>query len=109
MRENYSWSQDYTDVEVRVFVPKTVVKGRQVRAAHSANRSRFLRQSADCKCVCCFSQVSVSLLSSSLRVCVKDGAVEKTLMEGEFTHKINTENSLWSLEPGKCVLVSTQS
>lgn len=32
VRENYSWSQDYMDVEVRVFVPKTVVKGRQVNA-----------------------------------------------------------------------------
>lgn len=30
VRENYSWSQDYSDVEVRVFVPKTVNKGRQV-------------------------------------------------------------------------------
>ncbi|KAM4719542.1 nudC domain-containing protein 3 [Anableps anableps] len=79
VRENYSWSQDYTDVEVRVFVPKTVAKGRQV---------------------------SVSLQSSSLRVSVRDGAEEKTLMEGEFTHKINTEDSLWSLEPGKCVLLS---
>ncbi|KAF1377895.1 hypothetical protein PFLUV_G00205510 [Perca fluviatilis] len=79
VRENYSWSQDYTDVEVRVFVPKTVVKGRQVR---------------------------VSLQSGSLQVCVKEGAEEKTLMEGEFTHKINTENSLWSLEPGRCVVLS---
>lgn len=79
VRENYSWSQDYTDVEVRVSVPKTVVKGRQV---------------------------SVSLQTSSVRVCVKEGAEEKTLMEGEFTHKINTENSLWSLEPGSCVVLS---
>ncbi|MEQ2253379.1 NudC domain-containing protein 3 [Ilyodon furcidens] len=79
VRENYSWSQDYTDVEVRVFVPKTVVKGRQV---------------------------SVGLQSGSLRVGVRDGTEEKTLMEGEFTHKINTEESLWSLEPGKCVLLS---
>ncbi|KAM9338253.1 nudC domain-containing protein 3 isoform 2-T2 [Symphorus nematophorus] len=79
VRENYSWSQDYTDVEVRVFVPKTVVKGRQVR---------------------------VSLQAGSLKVCVRDGAEEKTLMEGEFAHKINTENSLWSLEPGSCVLLS---
>lgn len=31
VRENYSWSQDYSDVEVRVFVPKTVIKGRQVK------------------------------------------------------------------------------
>lgn len=44
--------------------------------------------------------------TSSVRICVRDGAEEKTLMEGEFTHKINTENSLWSLEPGHCVVVS---
>lgn len=37
---------------------------------------------------------------------MRDGAEDKTLMEGEFTHKINTENSLWSLEPGNCVVVS---
>lgn len=41
-----------------------------------------------------------------MKVCVKEGAEEKTLMEGEFTHKINSENSLWSLEPGNCVVVS---
>ncbi|KAK7895458.1 hypothetical protein WMY93_020783 [Mugilogobius chulae] len=79
VRENYSWSQDATDVEVRVFVPKTVVKGKQV---------------------------SVNLQSGSVCVSVKDGAEQKTLMEGEFTHKINIENSLWSLEPGKCVVLS---
>ncbi|CAN9504465.1 unnamed protein product [Ophioblennius macclurei] len=79
VRENYSWSQDYMDVEVRVFVPKTVVKGRQV---------------------------SVSLQSGSVRVSVRDGAANKTLVEGDFTHKINTQNSLWSLEPGSCVVLS---
>uniref|UniRef100_A0A3Q3IFW8 NudC domain-containing protein 3 n=1 Tax=Monopterus albus TaxID=43700 RepID=A0A3Q3IFW8_MONAL len=79
VRENYSWSQDYTDVEIRVFVPKSVVKGRQV---------------------------SVGLQTSSVRVAVREGAKEKILMEGEFTHKINTENSLWSLEPGRCIVLS---
>ncbi|KAI4816510.1 hypothetical protein KUCAC02_008836 [Chaenocephalus aceratus] len=79
VRENYSWSQDYTDVEIRVFVPKTVLKGKQVR---------------------------VILLASSMQVSVREGAEEKTLMEGEFTHKINTENSLWCLEPGNCVVLS---
>lgn len=79
VRENYSWSQDYTDVEVRVFVPKTVVKGRQV---------------------------AVSLQSGGIRVCVREAGGETTLMEGEFTHKINTESSLWSLEPGACVVLS---
>lgn len=32
VRENYTWSQDYTDLEVRVPVPKHVVKGKQVIA-----------------------------------------------------------------------------
>ncbi|CAL8278271.1 unnamed protein product [Merluccius merluccius] len=79
MRENYSWSQDYTDVEIRVFVSKTVVKGRQV---------------------------SVNLQPGSVRVCVCNGAEEQVLMEGQLAHKINTENSLWSLEPGCCVVLS---
>ncbi|EDL40574.1 nudC domain-containing protein 3 isoform 2 [Mus musculus] len=30
IRENYIWSQDYTDLEVRVPVPKHVMKGKQV-------------------------------------------------------------------------------
>ncbi|XP_058473571.1 nudC domain-containing protein 3-like [Solea solea] len=79
VRENYSWSQDYTDVEVHVFVPKTVIKG---------------------------FQVSVSLQTSSIQVSMRDGAMEEILMKGEFTHKINAENSLWSLEPGRCVNLS---
>lgn len=54
-------------------------------------------------------QVSVSMQPSSIKVCVRDGTEEKTLMEGEFTHKINTENSLWSLEPGRCVVVSSHA
>jgi hypothetical protein len=33
IRENYIWSQDYTDLEVRVPVPKHVMKGKQVTAA----------------------------------------------------------------------------
>lgn len=51
-------------------------------------------------------QVSVNLSPSSIRVAVQDDGGEHVLMEGTFTHKINTESSLWSLEPGKCVSVS---
>ena len=47
----------------------------------------------------------MTLSSSSIRVAVLEGNGERVLMEGKFTHKINTESSLWSLEPGKCVLV----
>ncbi|ROL54049.1 NudC domain-containing protein 3 [Anabarilius grahami] len=79
VRDDYTWSQDYTDVEVRVHVPPAVVKGRQV---------------------------SVDLQPGRVRVAVNEGGSQRVLMEGEFTHKINTENSLWSLEPGRCVLLS---
>ncbi|XP_006832157.1 PREDICTED: nudC domain-containing protein 3 [Chrysochloris asiatica] len=79
VRENYIWSQDYVDLEVKVPVPEHIVKGKQV---------------------------SVDLSSDSIRVAVKEGDREQVLMEGKLTHKINTESSLWSLEPGKCVLVN---
>lgn len=116
VRENYSWSQDYMDVEVRVFVPKSVLKGRQVNThTHTLTQRRFhhllcylqLGFTAASLSPGC-PQVIVSMQPSSIKVCMRDGAEEKTLMEGEFTHKINTENSLWSLEPGHCVVVSTR-
>uniref|UniRef100_A0A8C8EIB6 CS domain-containing protein n=1 Tax=Oncorhynchus tshawytscha TaxID=74940 RepID=A0A8C8EIB6_ONCTS len=69
VRDTYSWSQDYTYAEVRVNIPKTVVKG---------------------------SQVCVNMQPGS--VCLKEGTGEKVLMEEEQTHKINTENSLWNLD-----------
>ncbi|NP_001015778.1 nudC domain-containing protein 3 isoform X2 [Xenopus tropicalis] len=79
IRKNYVWSQDYTDVEIKVPVPKSVIKGRQV---------------------------SVDLRSSCIRVAVREGGGERVLVEGSFTHKINAETSLWSLEPGKCIVIS---
>ncbi|XP_010149437.1 PREDICTED: nudC domain-containing protein 3, partial [Eurypyga helias] len=77
VRENYAWSQDYSDLEIKVPVPKHIMKGKQV---------------------------SVDISSSAIRVAVLEGGSQRVLMEGKLTHKINTESSLWSLEPGKCVL-----
>lgn len=48
----------------------------------------------------------MALSSGSIRVAMLEENGERVLMEGKLTHKINTESSLWSLEPGKCVLVS---
>ncbi|NXX21070.1 NUDC3 protein, partial [Podargus strigoides] len=79
VRENYAWSQDYSDLEIKVPVPKHIVKGKQV---------------------------SVDISSSTIRVAVLEGSSQRVLMEGKLTHKINTESSLWSLEPGKCVLIN---
>ncbi|KAM8972788.1 nudC domain-containing protein 3 isoform 2-T2 [Pelodytes ibericus] len=79
VRKNYVWSQDYTDVEIKIPVPKDVVKGKQV---------------------------TVDIRTTSIRVVVRGGEGEHILMNGNFTHKINSETSLWSLEPGKCILIS---
>ncbi|XP_061448708.1 nudC domain-containing protein 3 [Rhineura floridana] len=79
VRENYSWSQDYSDLEIKVPVPKHILKGRQV---------------------------SVNIASTSIHVAVVEESGQRVLMEGTFTHRINTENSVWSLEPGKCLLIN---
>ncbi|XP_007420098.2 nudC domain-containing protein 3 [Python bivittatus] len=79
VRENYTWSQDYSDLEIKVPVPKHVLKGRQV---------------------------SVDISSNSIHVAVVEGSGRRVLMEGTLTHKINIENSVWSLEPGKCILIN---
>ncbi|XP_067857238.1 nudC domain-containing protein 3 [Heptranchias perlo] len=79
VRDNYTWSQDYTDLEVKVPVSKMIVKGRQV---------------------------SVDIQSNWLRVAVFEGGSERILVDGKLTHKINTENSMWSLEPGCCILIN---
>ncbi|NXC39278.1 NUDC3 protein, partial [Penelope pileata] len=79
VRENYAWSQDYSDLEIKVPVPQHIVKGKQV---------------------------SVDISSGAIRVAVQEGSGQRVLMEGKLTHKINTESSLWSLEPGKCVLIN---
>ncbi|XP_078095602.1 nudC domain-containing protein 3 [Mustelus asterias] len=79
VRDNYTWSQDYTDLEVKVPVSKAIVKGRQV---------------------------SVDIQSNYLRVVVFEGGSEQVIVDGKLTHKINTENSMWSLEPGCCILIN---
>ncbi|KAL8173836.1 UNVERIFIED_CONTAM: hypothetical protein K2H54_027363 [Gekko kuhli] len=38
VRENYSWSQDYSDLEIKVPVPKHILKGRQVMNAQFVGR-----------------------------------------------------------------------
>ncbi|XP_051896915.1 nudC domain-containing protein 3 [Pristis pectinata] len=79
VRDNYTWSQDYSDLEVKVPVSKQIVKGRQV---------------------------SVDIQNNWLRVAVFEGGSERVIVDGKLTHKINTENSMWSLEPGHCILIN---
>ncbi|KAG5272411.1 hypothetical protein AALO_G00165220 [Alosa alosa] len=58
VRENYTWSQDYNDVEIKVHVEPNILKGKQV---------------------------SVNFQSDRLRVALKEGSTERVLVEkGSF-------------------------
>uniref|UniRef100_UPI0035901410 nudC domain-containing protein 3 n=1 Tax=Myxine glutinosa TaxID=7769 RepID=UPI0035901410 len=79
VRDKYMWSQDFTDVDVRVPVQASITRGKQV---------------------------SVNIQKDSLHVAVMDGSGgAEVLVEGRLNHQVNTENSMWSLEPGKCIQV----
>ena len=79
------------------------------RSSSLSDASEFECQLTVVRRVVCLTQVSVSLQMSSVRVCLREGTGERVLIEGELTHKINIENSLWSLEPGRCVVVCKQT
>uniref|UniRef100_A0ACB8EYI0 NudC domain-containing protein 3 n=1 Tax=Sphaerodactylus townsendi TaxID=933632 RepID=A0ACB8EYI0_9SAUR len=128
VRENYTWSQDYSDLEIKVPVPKHILKGRQEkglceiagllsqlgRASITSSYTQVLTKAVSPSVYFLLQddeslnviKVSVDMGSSSLRVAVMEGSGHRVLMEGALTHKINTENSVWSLEPGKCVLIN---
>ncbi|KAI8521673.1 protein localization to pericentriolar material [Branchiostoma belcheri] len=81
VRENYKWAQHIHEVEIRVHVPPNIKKAKE--------------------CV-------VDIKNNFLKVAIKDGGEVKVLMEGKLTNKIICEESMWSLEPGKCVQVNLE-
>ncbi|XP_066304614.1 nudC domain-containing protein 3-like [Branchiostoma lanceolatum] len=81
VRENYKWAQHIHEVEIRVHVPQNIKKAKE--------------------CV-------VDIKNNFLKVAIKDGGQVKVLMEGKLTNKIICEESMWSLEPGKCVQVNLE-
>ncbi|XP_071496377.1 nudC domain-containing protein 3-like [Diadema antillarum] len=85
LRENYAWSQTLKDVDIKVFVPSNVTKAKQV--------------TVDVK----NDQIKVSMKGSS-----SDGQGEKVLVEGQLVEKVKGEESIWSLEPGKCIQLNLE-
>ncbi|XP_035668803.1 nudC domain-containing protein 3-like [Branchiostoma floridae] len=81
VRENYKWAQHIHEVEIRVHVPQNIKKAKD--------------------CV-------VDIKNNFVKVAIKDGGQVKVLMEGKLTNKIICEESMWSLEPGKCVQVNLE-
>lgn len=79
-RDNYAWSQTLKDVDVKVFVPPTVTKAKQL---------------------------SVDIRNDFIKIALKgnpsDGQGEKVLVEGKLKENIRGEETIWSLDPGNCV------
>lgn len=81
--EKYSWSQTITDIEIKIPVPSSVTKGRDV---------------------------GVEIKSSHLKVWLKNGippdSDSSTLVDGKLQWSIKCEDSMWLLEAGKQIIVN---
>lgn len=79
-RDAYSWSQSSTDVDVRIKIPKDVVKAKSVNVIMTHGR-----------------------LSASCRR--HDGSNWEPLLDGQLTYRINLEKSVWTLVPSEYIHV----
>lgn len=81
--DNYRWSQSAVDLDVQVPVPEYITKARDVR---------------------------VNITATTLNVAVKgkEAGEWNTLMEGELCQRTNKHESIWNLEPGRCIQVYLQ-
>ncbi|XP_046560284.1 nudC domain-containing protein 3-like [Haliotis rubra] len=82
VREKYVWSQSISDVDIRIFVPPYIKKGKQVE---------------------------VTVEKRHLRVCYRDDkGVSQTVVDGNLTWDVNKEECMWSLVPAEHVHVSLE-
>ncbi|XP_077979826.1 nudC domain-containing protein 3-like isoform X2 [Glandiceps talaboti] len=84
IRDKYSWSQSFTDVDITVPVPKEVKRAKDIQ---------------------------VDIGKKHLKVSVKPGVIDKDaeiLMEGKLTYDIRREESMWSLVPGVGIQINLE-
>lgn len=80
VRDRYSWSQNYEDLDIVIPVDKTVTKTNQIK---------------------------VEVRKKSLLVAItKDDGTVDTIIDGELSHEVRWTESSWSLEKGKCLTIS---
>nr|XP_039265064.1 nudC domain-containing protein 3-like [Styela clava] len=80
VRDKYTWSQNYDDIDVIVPVAKTITKGRQVK-------------------------VTIEKKHLFVSVTDIDGKTD-TIMDGDLKHEILREDSMWSLEGSKNIQIT---
>nr|CAB3264482.1 nudC domain-containing protein 3-like [Phallusia mammillata] len=82
MLDKYSWSQNYDDVDVKIPVNKSVIKGKQVK-------------------------VDIKRKHLSVQVLVNQGDESMTtIINSDLQHEVNKEESMWSLECGKSIIIT---
>ncbi|PNF29974.1 NudC domain-containing protein 3 [Cryptotermes secundus] len=81
--DNYRWSQSLVDLDIQVPVPEYVTKAHDVR-------------------------VNITATTLSVAVKGKEAGEWKTLMDGELCQRTNKHESIWNLEPGRCIQVYLQ-
>lgn len=80
VRDRYSWSQNYEDLDIVVPVDNTLTKTNQI-------------------------QVEVGKKSILVAIKKDDGTVD-TIIDGELSHEVKWTETSWSLEKGKCITIS---
>ncbi|CAG5134483.1 unnamed protein product [Candidula unifasciata] len=81
-RDAYCWSQTITETDLRVKVPKSVVKGKQVK---------------------------VDIQKKHIRVsALTDDGSWSNLVDGDLSWEVNTEESMWTLIPGEFVHINLE-
>ncbi|GAB1599815.1 nudC domain-containing protein 3-like [Argonauta hians] len=81
-RDNYSWSQSITDCDLRVKVPKHLVKGKQVKVVFNKKHLKISYKT--------------------------DEGDESILVDDDLMWEIHKEECMWSLIPGEHVHISLE-
>ncbi|WAQ96656.1 NUDC3-like protein [Mya arenaria] len=82
VRDNYSWAQSITDLDVKVKVPSYIKKGRDVK---------------------------VDIAKKHLKVSHKDDQGQwKVLVDGSLTWEVHKDECIWTLNPGANVQVTLE-
>ncbi|OWA53622.1 putative NudC domain-containing protein 3 [Hypsibius exemplaris] len=81
VHDRYSWNQTHRDLDVRVFVPRTITKSKQLQ---------------------------VELRKTTMRVCLKGADHNEVILEGAFKRPINSAESMWIFVPGEYVQMTLE-
>ncbi|CAF0719092.1 unnamed protein product [Adineta steineri] len=80
-RDLYLWTQTINDIDVRVKIPKTIKKGKEVK---------------------------VNLTKQHIKVDIIESNTFKTIIDSDLPWAIRAEDSTWSLVPGEYILISME-